>query len=114
MKKFAVEWAEVARRDLYAIVDDLVDRSPGAALRVLEEIEERAASLETLPARGRWVPELERLLHSRNYRELLVKSYRIVYRIDSAIVFVLGAFDGRRDLEDVLVQRVFRVLTESE
>ncbi len=112
LPSLAVEWAEVARRDLYAIIEYLSAKSPAAALATLERVEERAAALETLPRRGRWVPELAKLLHVRGYRELQIPPYRLLYRIELGRVLVLGVFDGRRNLEDVLLQRVFWSLTE--
>lgn len=44
----------------------------------------------------------------RTWRELLVKPYRTVYRTAGRGVLVLAIFDGRRDLEDVLLERLLR------
>ncbi len=107
MSRRLVVWAKVARRDLYVLFDYLADRSPRAALGVLNRIEAAAAQLVTLPERGRVVPELARL-HVRDYRELVVPPYRIVYRGAANRVFVLGVFDSRRNLEDVLLDRILR------
>lgn len=78
-RRFAVEWSEVARRDLERIVDYLAEDNPAAALRVLARIEKRAAALDILPERGRVVPELARL-GVRLYRELQVPPHRLIYR----------------------------------
>jgi toxin ParE1/3/4 len=102
-----VVWARVARRDLYALVDYLADRSPRTALGVLERIEAAAGHLVTLSARGRVVPELARL-HIRDYRQLVIPRYRLVYRSAGNRVFVLGVFDSRRNLEDVQLDRLLR------
>ncbi len=107
MSRTRVVWTEVARRDLYALVEYLGDRSPRAALGVLDRIESAAGRLVTLSARGRVLPELARL-HIRDYRELVVSPYRIVYRSAGRRVFVLGVFDSRRSLEDVLLDRIVR------
>jgi len=74
---------------------------------VLERIEGRAASLESSPTRGRVVPELAHF-GMRTWRELVVRPYRLVYRIEGDTVTVLPVFDGRRDLEDVLLERLPR------
>jgi hypothetical protein len=37
-----------------------------------------------------------------------VRPYRIVYRIEGDTVTVLGVLDGRRDLEDALLERLLR------
>ena len=44
----------------------------------------------------------------RNWRELIVKPYRIIYRIDEDTVNVLAVLDGRRDLQDLLLERLIR------
>jgi plasmid stabilization system protein ParE len=102
-----VVWAKVARRDLYALVDYLADRSPRAALGMLDRLEAAAGHLVRLSARGRVVPELARL-HIRDYRELVVPPYRLAYRSAGSRVFVVGVFDSRRSLEDVLLDRILR------
>ena len=76
-------------------------------MRVLDALEAKASSLETFAARGRIVPELLGI-QVREYRELLVKPYRIIYRVEKARVVVLGVFDGRRNLEDILLDRLIR------
>jgi predicted metalloprotease len=39
-------------------------------------------------------------------REVVERPYRIVYRITGRTVAVLGVLDGRRELEDVLLERL--------
>jgi toxin ParE1/3/4 len=102
---YRVEWAEVARRDLVSIVDYLAERNPGAAVSILDKLERRAAALERSPARGRVIPELARL-QVREYRELIVPPYRLVYRVAGRRVLVLAVLDSRRNLEDLLLDRL--------
>lgn len=104
---YRVEWAEVAKRDLLAILDYLGERSSDAATSALERLEKGAAALKKTPARGRVIPELARL-QVRDYRELIIRPYRLLYRIAGRRVFVLGVFDSRRNLEDVLLDRLLR------
>ncbi len=108
-QRYHVEWLETARRELHQIVDDLADVSPGAAFRTLESVERTAESLVTLPRRGRLIPELK-ALSNRYYRELQIPPFRLLYRVDADKVVVLGVFDGRRNLEEVILNRVFRYL----
>ena len=103
-----VVWAKSARRDLESIVAYLADRSPQAALSVLDRLEARTRSLSTLADRGRVVPELGRL-HIEQYRELVSAPYRIVYRVRGPKVLILAVLDARRSLEDVLLERLIRV-----
>lgn len=102
-----MEWAEVAVRDLEEIAAFLTLDSPKAAEAVLRRIEARAATLESSPARGRRVPELARF-QMWTWRELVIRPHRLVYRIEGDTVVVLAVLDGRRDLEDLLLERLLR------
>ena len=108
MKRRRVLWARSARRDLEGIIAYLADRSPRAALATLDELEQSARRLAAHSERGRIVPELARL-HVQQYREIVVPPYRLVYRLRGVQVLVLGVFDGRRSLEDTLLDRLIRV-----
>ncbi len=95
----------MGRRDLLQIVDYLGDESLVVAFGLLDELEDKATSLKTNPHRCRLVPELGRF-EVRNYRELLVGVYRVIYRVVGDTVFILGVFDGRRNLEDLILKRL--------
>lgn len=102
-----VEWAEPAVADLVALVRFIARDAPVNARKVLDRLRQKAASLDTTPLRGRIVPELEEL-GLQEYRELLSKPYRIIYRVGQDRVLVLAVLDGRRRLEDVLYERLVR------
>lgn len=102
-----VVWAEAAVRDLEEVISFIAADSPLNARRVLDRLQRKARSLETSPYRGRIVPELMRF-GMRTWRELVVRPYRLVYRVGRDAVVVLALFDGRRDLEDVLLERLVR------
>jgi toxin ParE1/3/4 len=106
-RRFMVLWGEAAIRDLEEIVAYVAVDSPLAAQNLLGKLRSRAESLEVTPLRGRVVPELARF-GIRTFRELLVKPHRIVYRVSESTVFVMAILDGRRDLEDVLLERLTR------
>jgi toxin ParE1/3/4 len=106
-RRLPVEWATIAERDLAGIVEYIARDDPGAGAGVLDTLEAKASSLETLATRVRVVPELQRI-QIREYRELLVKPYRLIYRVEKRRVVVLGVFNGRRDLEDILLDRLLR------
>lgn len=105
--RYRVRWAETASRDLEEIAEFIAIDSRSKAERVLERIEARASRLESEPQRGRVPPELAQF-GIRTWREILVRPYRLVYRLDGDTVSVLAVFDGRRDLEDVLLERLVR------
>jgi len=102
--RFRVHWTNVARDDLFRILDYLLQTSPTEASGLLDRIESRAAA-RSLPLRGRVVPELGRL-QVREYREIQIPPYRLLYRVAGRRVLVLGLFDARRNLEDVLLDRI--------
>lgn len=104
---YDVRWAEQAVRDLESVIAYVAHDAPLNARKILERIREAAAALRELPDRGRVVPELARF-GVVGFRELIVNPYRLVYRIDSNAVFVLAVFDGRRDIQDVLFDRLLR------
>jgi plasmid stabilization system protein ParE len=60
----------------------------------VRRIRDTARSLDSLPQRGRVVPELAH----PNVRELIVGNYRLVYEVTHEIVFILGVIHGARDL----------------
>src|SRR5260221_2390882 len=106
-RRFRVDWADAAVRDLEEPIAFIGADSEIRAERVLDRIEASAAALEASPRRGRVVPELAHF-GIRSWRELVVRPYRLVYRVDDDAVLVLAVIDGRRDLEDLLLERLLR------
>ena len=102
-----VLWTRTARHDLDAIVAYIATDSIENALSVLDRLQERAESLTTAAERGRLVPEL-RSIGVHQYRELVERPWRIVYRIEPDSVMVLAVLDGRRELESLLLDRLVR------
>lgn len=106
--KFIVNVTAGAERDLYEIYRYVAAHdAPAKADRLLDNLEKAVASLEALPQRGHYPPELERI-GVREYREVFYKPYRIIYRVAGNVVSVYGILDGRRDLPDLLQERLLR------
>lgn len=106
-KRFEVRWAETASKDLESIVGRIADDSVERALRVFARIRARGAALRAFPRRGRIVPEL----HERGvlaYREIQCPPWRIFYREERGSVYVVAVIDGRRNVEDILLERFLR------
>ena len=102
---YRILWAEAAEKDLTEIIDYIAIDNPADASRILQEIKQQAASLYTFPERGRIVPELhENGIHF--YRELVIPPWRMIYRISDTEVYVLCVFDSRRNVEDILINRL--------
>jgi len=102
---FRVAWSENAARDLEELTSYAAQESPARARRLLGRVRKWAAALERFPDRGRRVPELLEL-GITTWRELVASPYRLVYRREGHDVFVDGLFDTRRDLEELLVERL--------
>jgi len=98
-------WASVAEQDLLRIVRYIAEEDAGAALKILNRIKVATARLDRSPKRGRVVPELLKHGISR-YREIVIKPWRVIYRIEAEKVYVLSVIDGRRNVEDVLLERL--------
>ena len=106
-ERFYVQWAEDAVRDLEEMVSYVAADSPINARKLLTKLRGRAESLKRTPDRGRVVPELAHF-GIRTWRELLVYPHRIIYRRAQRRVIVLAVIDGRRYLEDLLLERLLR------
>ncbi len=106
-KKFKVLWAKIAEEDLTAIIKYIHSENPLAAKDNLEKIKARVSNLNSLPHRGRIVPELKEQ-GIRQYRELIISPWRIIYRISESNVYVLSVIDSRQNVEDILLNRLVR------
>ncbi len=102
-----VIWAAVAENDLKQIIDYIAIDSPGNALQILNKIKQKASTLYTFPERGRIVKELQGE-GIQTYRELIVAPWRIIYRISDTTVYVLSVIDSRRNVEDILLDRLIQ------
>ena len=69
-----------AIQDLQEIVRYIAWDSPNDAEKFGHTLIDKAQSLSSLPERGRVVPEFK----DPQIREIILKSYRIVYRVKSA------------------------------
>lgn len=104
-KRYDVRWTAAARDDLQQILSYIAADSPANALHILKKIRQKASGLYTMPDRGRIVPELkDQGIHL--YREIMVSPWRILYRITDTTVFVVSVIDSRRNVEDILLDRL--------
>ena len=105
-RRYSVVWTEVASRDVERLASYLLDDAPLRAERILDRIISRGESLEVFPERGRAPKEL-RGIGDHTWREVQERPWRIIYRIVGRnTVEIHGVFDGRRSLEDVLMERL--------
>jgi toxin ParE1/3/4 len=88
-----IRWAPLAADLLEEAVEYIAKDSPDAARRLASAVVAAAESLAELSERGRIVPELG----DRRYRELLIGSYRLVYRVSDEAVNIVAVVHGARN-----------------
>jgi len=88
-----VLWTSRARDDLRSIRDFIAEDSPQVATVVVGRILSATERIAAFPESGRYVPEFE----SRNLREIILRPYRVVYRlVGSSQVHILTIHHGAR------------------
>ena len=106
---YKVQITRQAEEDVNSIIDYLLSQEALAAVRELwSEFEKAFTSLDKFPLRGHVPPELSEYPDKR-IREVHASVYRIIYRVTGKQVHVLAVFDGRRDLQSILVERALRI-----
>ncbi len=108
MARVEVFLTEDAEADLSEI-DEFIEFHDSAerADAVFDKLKESIQKLDSLPGRGRIVPEL-REVGVKEYREIDNKPYRVLYFVSGGKVIVHGIFDGRRGIDELLSHRLLR------
>ncbi len=97
-----------AEKDIEDIYDYIVKNdSLLNAQYVLDNLELLILSLDVLPERGHYPPELI-VQGIKEYREVVFKPYRVIYEIIGKKVVVHLCVDGRRDMKSLLERRILR------
>ena len=105
---YQVSITQGAEADIASIIDFLLAQGDeGFAEQLLLEFSDAFKSLEQLPSRGHYPPELAEL-PDKAIRELHVSVYRLIYRIVGGDVFILFVADGRRNIQQALINRALR------
>lgn len=95
-----------AERDLEDIYRYIAEHdSPANADHVLERLLKTSETIRTFPDRGACPKEL-RSLGIAEYRQVLFKPYRLIYRVHGRQIVVYVVADGRRDMQSLLMRRL--------
>lgn len=96
---FKIVWTLRSRQDLRDIAAFISKDNPPAALKLGDLIFERVETLEKFPDIGRIVPER----NQPNIREIIVKSYRIIYRVSpkEKVAEILRVWHGARGQPEI-------------
>lgn len=101
---YKVLWTQTAQQDLKRIIEYIAVDNGTQARRAYLAIKQKVENLQKMPLRGRVVPEL-RYFGILTYRELIAPPWRIIYKAEENKVWVLAVIDGRRNMEDILLDR---------
>ena len=98
MVKYQVKITPQAFRDIDMIYDYIARHllEPGTANNLVDEIEAGIFSLEEMPNRG--APRRIGNYANKGYRQLFIKNYTIVYRVDETekqVIIVTVKYSGR-------------------
>jgi toxin ParE1/3/4 len=85
-------WTREALNKLIEIENFIARDSPQRAEEFIDYLIERSEFLKSNEKIGRIVPEIS----NTSIRELLIKNYRLVYRIEKSEIFILTVFEGHR------------------
>jgi toxin ParE1/3/4 len=106
--KYRVFLISDAEDDIFNIYNYVaIHDSIGKAESLLENIQNTCLSLDSFPDRGHIPPELDRI-NVIGFLEVHYKPYRIIYQIQNKEVYIHCVLDGRRELQDLLQQRLLR------
>ena len=89
-----IAWADPAQGDLENIREYISKDSEYYALQLIEKIFEAVENLQAFPEMGRNIPEAD----NPDIREILLYSYRIIYRLETKRILILSVIHGARDI----------------
>jgi toxin ParE1/3/4 len=88
-------WSDFAIRDIREIYHYIRADSIFYADRLLDEIVSKVETLPPMPNRGRVTPEFG----DSSIREIFVKQYRVIYKIEEERIVIHGVIHMARDFE---------------
>jgi len=97
-KRYKVNLTQLAQKDLEQIYYYIAADSINNATNFVLELEKKIYSLESFPDRQPLIAENE--FFATDYRHLIYKKYRIIYRISEKTVFILRVVLGSMLLKD--------------
>lgn len=93
-----IKWAENALCDLEGIRNFIGRDSKYYSKEVIGSILNKVKRLKDFPNIGRKVPEM----NDENIRELFSYSYRIIYKIDRDILYIITVIHGAKKLHSLM------------
>lgn len=90
-------WTKSAVSNLEGIKEYIAQDSQYYAVEMIEKIIGAVEKLSAYPRLGREVPEIKK----ENIREIIHGNYRILYRLDSEVLYIIAIIHTARDLNKV-------------
>ena len=90
-----VVWTEAALKHEREILEYTLEHAPARAEPLMQQIHGAVQLLETTPRMGRVVPEYG----LKHLREVIVRPYRVVYRIEGKVCSIVAIIHGQRDFK---------------
>jgi toxin ParE1/3/4 len=100
--KFRVRISETAENDFVEAWRFISEDSPEAAFDFLLQLEKQVSTLETFPARCPLISEND--LIGTQYRHLIHGDYRVIFRIEARVVYVVRIIHAARLLDAAALQ----------
>ena len=90
-------WSNPAAYDLEQIQNYIAEDNVEVAIRFTKEIFDEVESIPVQPYQGRKIPELSK----DEYRELIFRKYRIMYKISESTIFILAIVNSRMSFDSI-------------
>jgi toxin ParE1/3/4 len=96
-RRFLVRLSATAEKDIDDVWRFISQDNVEAAANFVRRLEEQVSTLETFPARCPLIPEND--LIGTEYRQLIFGDYRMIFRFEARIVYILRIFHSARLLD---------------
>lgn len=96
-KNYKIHLTQNAQTDLEHIFFYIASDNINSAKKFILELEEKLYSLETSPERCPYIPE--NIFFGTNYRHLIHKRYRAIYKINDDCLYILRVIHGSKLLD---------------
>ncbi len=104
-EKHQIVWTKSAVSDLEDIIKYIAENNPLTAKNLFTTIKKQVSTLSYSPQRGRYIPELQEQ-GIFLYRELIISPWRVMYKIHEKTVYIMAIIDSRRNVEDILLEKL--------
>jgi addiction module RelE/StbE family toxin len=107
LEKYIINITQNAENDLDEIISYISRNNPQTALKILKKLQDRIQTLDHFPYKGGYVPELLQK-NIKDYRQLNESPWRIIYKVEDKIVNILTVIDSRRNIQDILINKLIK------